>query len=152
MTAPGTDDDREIVELDEESCRTLLGLEVVGRLGVGTPDASPDIVPVNFVVRAGDPVFRSHDGVLLRRVLGARVSLQVDRVDWFHRTGWSVLVQGVAEPVAPEDAAALLADGDDDLDTWLPDDDLVLVRIRADRVSGRRIELHQAPLDGRGYL
>lgn len=143
-------DERELVELDDEECATLLALEAVGRLAVGHAGAAPEVVPVNFVVRDGDPVFRSHDGVLLDHVLGAPVSLQVDRFDWFHRTGWSVLVRGVAGLLEPEEFERL--PGDDDLDPWVPGDQPRLVRIRTERVTGRRIELHQIPLDGRGYL
>jgi len=80
------------------------------------------------------------------------VSLQVDRFDWFHRTGWSVLVHGVAELVDPDLAGALIEEGDDTLDTWAPGDQPVLVRVRVEYLSGRRIELQQIPLDGRGYL
>ncbi|MEI2653510.1 MAG: pyridoxamine 5'-phosphate oxidase family protein [Microthrixaceae bacterium] len=148
---PNTED-RDLVELDEDECATLLVLESVGRLAVGDATAAPDVVPVNFVVRDGDPVFRSHPGVLLDRVLSSPVSLQVDRFDWFHRTGWSVLVHGVAELVDPDLAGALIEEGDDTLDTWAPGDQPVLVRVRVEYLSGRRIELQQIPLDGRGYL
>lgn len=141
---------RELVTLDPAECATLLALETVGRLAAPHPSDGPDVIPVNFVLRDGDPVFRTHDGVILDRILGQRVSLQVDRFDWFHRTGWSVLVRGVAE--LDEETADGSADPRRDPDTWLPGDQPRLVRIRADRVTGRRIELHQVPLDGRGYL
>jgi len=144
-------EDRQLVELDTDECASLLTLEAVGRLAVGNGDEAPDVVPVNFVVRDGDPVFRSHGGVLLERVLQSPVSLEVDRFDWFHRTGWSVLVRGVAQLVDPAETDDVLT-GDDDLDTWVPGDQPLLVRIRVERMTGRRIVLDQVPLDGRGYL
>ena len=153
MTEP---ESRELVELDAEECATLLALEPVGRVAVAGADGAPEIVPVNFALRDGDPVFHSHDGLLLDRLLGKPVSLQVDRFDWFHRTGWSVLVTGVAELVDPEDAELVeAADGErdeHDLDTWVAWEHPRLVRVRTQRITGRRIELHQIPLDGRGYL
>jgi nitroimidazol reductase NimA-like FMN-containing flavoprotein (pyridoxamine 5'-phosphate oxidase superfamily) len=149
---PGTED-RELVELDADECDALLALESVGRLAVQHPDEAPDVVPVNFVIRAGDPVFRSHDGVLLDRVLGAPVSLQIDRFDWFHRTGWSVLVKGVGELVDPSEwSAATGPEDDEEPDPWVPGSQPRVVRLRAERITGRRIELHQLPTDGRGYL
>jgi len=147
-----TTEDRELVELDERECSTLLALESVGRVAVGNATEAPDVVPVNFVVCDGDPVFRSHDGVLLDRIVGSHVSLQVDRFDWFHRVGWSVLVAGVGELLDPMEAERLLGSGLDDLDPWVPGDQPRLVRVRVRRITGRRIELHQVPLDGRGYL
>lgn len=150
--------ERELIDLDEDECAALLAIETIGRLAVAHPTDSPDVVPVNFVVREGDPVFRSHGGLILERIIGARVSLQVDRFDWFHRTGWSVLVRGVAEVVDPAEAARVLdggIDGDEPrsgLDTWAPGEEMNLVRLCVDEMSGRRIELHQLPLDGRGYL
>lgn len=139
--------DRELVELDAEECQALLAAEAVGRLAVGRGPRAPDVVPVNFVLDDGHPVFRVHPGVVMDHVVGAAVTLQVDRFDWYHRTGWSVLVQGPAEVVTPAEVGDLT-----ELDTWVERDGAVLVRIRAEHLSGRRIELHQVPLDERGYL
>ena len=143
-------DERELVELDADDCAALLALESVGRVAVAAgSDEGPDVVPVNFILRDGAPVFRCHDGVVLDRLLTSPVSLQVDRFDWFHRTGWSVVVRGTAALIDSAEVAEL--DGDEP-DTWIPTDDTLWVRITPARVSGRRIVLHQVPLDHRGYL
>jgi nitroimidazol reductase NimA-like FMN-containing flavoprotein (pyridoxamine 5'-phosphate oxidase superfamily) len=149
-----TTEDRELVELDPSECATLLEVESVGRVAVAHEGEGPDVVPVNYVVRDGHPIFRSHDGVLLSRLLGAQVSLQVDRFDWFHRIGWSVLARGVAELVAPDEAERMRSESDaaPAPDPWVPGDQPHLVRVRVERITGRRIELHQDALDGRGYL
>lgn len=139
--------DRELVELDRDECLTLLAAEAVGRLAVHLDDDAPDVVPVNFALDGDRPVFRCHPGVVADHVVGARVALQVDRFDWFHRTGWSVLVKGVARVVAPADVAL-----GTHVDTWVERDGALLVRIETDHVSGRRIELDLPALDERGYL
>jgi len=140
-------EDREIVVLAPDECLLLLGLEFVARVA-SQPDGggAPDVVPVNFVLHEGVAIFRTHDGTTLHQIEGKLVSLQVDRFDWFHRTGWSVLVQGRAELIDPHDVEGM------DLDTWAPGDQPRLVRIVPDRISGRRIELRQLPVDAGGYL
>jgi nitroimidazol reductase NimA-like FMN-containing flavoprotein (pyridoxamine 5'-phosphate oxidase superfamily) len=136
--------DRELVELTLEECLGLLGMERIARLATSR-DGAPDVVPVNFVLREGAPVFRTHEGTILRRALGNEVALQVDRFDWFHRTGWSVLVRGRAELV-------VVAEVGEAPEPWVPGDKPWLVRIEPTLVTGRRINLHQQPLDSWGYL
>lgn len=138
---------RELVELDIEECMTLLAAEAIGRLAVARGDDGPDVVPVNFALDGDRPVFRCHPGVVAHHVIGSRVALQVDRFDWYHRTGWSVLVKGVALAVAPSEVAVGAA-----VDTWAERDGAVLVRVETDHVSGRRIEFDLPALDERGYL
>ena len=94
----------------------------------------------------GAPIFRTHRSQILDRTLSGPVTLQADRIDWAHRTGWSVMVQGAAELVDPADL-----DGDVP-DSWLPGDQDCFVRVAPERVTGRRIVLHQDAADERGYL
>lgn len=140
------DAERELLELDTAECMTLLAAEAVARVAFDLADDAPDVVPVNFGLDGDCPVFRCHPGIVADHVVGRRVSLQVDRFDWYHRTGWSVLVKGLATPVDDDDPSGA------EVDTWAPRDGAVLVCIEPDHVSGRRIRLHQEPLDGRGYL
>jgi nitroimidazol reductase NimA-like FMN-containing flavoprotein (pyridoxamine 5'-phosphate oxidase superfamily) len=146
IESPPPPSDREIVALELDECHVLLGLEAVGRVAIQADDGPPDVLPVNFVLLEGAPVFRTHDGSPLAHLHGRPVSLQADRFDWFHRTGWSVLVQGRAELVEPGDLESV------DIDSWAPGDQPTLVRIIPARISGRRIELHQLPVDSWGYL
>ncbi len=139
--------ERELVTLDITECLTLLRLDSIGRLAT-TPLAStaPDVVPVNYVLDGDRPVLRTHDGEILDHATAWPVSLQVDRFDWFHRSGWSVLVQGPAEIIRPT------ADVEGRLDSWAPGPQPRFLRITPERITGRRIELHQRPLDAEGYL
>ena len=141
------DDGRELVTLDLAECISLLRLESIGRLAT-TPamEIAPDVIPVNYVLDGDRPVLRTNDGLTADRAVAHPVSLQVDRFDWFHRSGWSVLVQGTAEIIRPT------ADVEKRLDSWAPGDRLRFLRITPQRITGRRIELNQPALNAAGYL
>ena len=68
------------------------------------------------------------------------------RVDWFHRTGWSVMVQGRVELVETDSRDI------DEPDVWDPGPHQILVKTTPSLLSGRRPELHQESLDAAGYL
>jgi nitroimidazol reductase NimA-like FMN-containing flavoprotein (pyridoxamine 5'-phosphate oxidase superfamily) len=139
--------ERELVSLDISECLRLLKLDRIGRLATaGRTQSAPEVVPVNYILDGDRPVLRTHDGEILDHALAHPVSLQVDRFDWFHRSGWSVLVQGRAELVRPT------AELQSRLDTWAPGPQPRFVRITPDHITGRLIELHQRPLDPEGYL
>lgn len=139
-------DDRQIVELDLEECLTLLQLEGVGRLATCDHQGAPDVVPVNLVIHDGAPILRTHDAMAQENLDGTCASVEVDRFDWFHRTGWTVLVKGDAEVVDPTTLADLA------LESWVPNGRSSFVRIRPTSITGRRIELHQLPTEAGGYL
>src|SRR5437763_13797599 len=84
------------VEIDRDECLQLLRSQPVGRVAMTTPDDSPLVVPVNYVVDGEFVVFRSDPGTKLRLLAARPVSFQVDFIDWFHRSGWSVLGRGRA--------------------------------------------------------
>ena len=131
--------------LDVDECMVLLRWEVVGRLAVAIPGQAPSVVPVNYTVDNGTIVFRTGAGEKHDHLVGQPVSLQADRYDWYRRIGWSVLVQGVAEEV--DDSAV-----DEAPVPWAPGSKEHLIRIVPTKVTGRRIVLETAPLDGRAYL
>jgi nitroimidazol reductase NimA-like FMN-containing flavoprotein (pyridoxamine 5'-phosphate oxidase superfamily) len=122
--------------LTEEECRDLLASEQVGRVGI-TIGALPAIFPVNYRMIGGEVVFRTGEGLKRRAALrGTVVGFEVDRVDPATRTGWSVLVVGVAEEFEPAQ------DGENvywDISPWAEGERSHFIRIRTDVVSGRRI-------------
>jgi nitroimidazol reductase NimA-like FMN-containing flavoprotein (pyridoxamine 5'-phosphate oxidase superfamily) len=130
--------------LDVDECMVLLRWEVIGRLGVSIPGEAPSIVPVNFTIDRGAIVFRTGPGEKHDHLFSQPVSLQADRFDWYRHAGWSVLVQGTALEVDESEV-------DDAPVPWAPGEKVHLVRIVPTSVTGRRIELDVAPLDGRGY-
>jgi len=121
-----------LVDLDEGSCWGLLETAGVGRL-VWVDADGPVAVPVNVAVSDGAVVIRTAAySAMAREVDDSRVALEVDDLDHESRTGWSVLVRGVArvlfEP-APADAPT----------AWPTGSKSATVRIRPTRVTGRRL-------------
>ena len=125
--------------LDPATCHAFLAMTVVGRLGF-VEAGSPVIVPVNYALDRTGIVFRSTVGAKLDAAARGRpVAFEIDHLDPTTRSGWSVVVTGVADLVDhPTDVARLDALP---LDPWaLGDrDDLVWVRVRPDTVTGRRV-------------
>ena len=130
----------EIVELPRDECLRLLGSHRFGRLAVAMD--SPVIRPVNYVFdEASQSVaFRTADGSKFHALLhGANAAFEIDDVDDSSRTGWSVIIVGIAEEVtSPGDLRRLDGLG---LEPWTPGPKTHWMRIRAWTVSGRRIVL-----------
>ena len=126
--------------LPEEECRDLLSRAEVGRLAV-TVAALPAIFPVNYAVLDGDVIFLTGEGTKLRAAADeAVVAFEIDEIDSATRTGWSVLVVGVAAEV--HDPAVLARVATLGLLPWAPGGRSHVVRLRTELVSGRRITPH----------
>ncbi|MCZ7525103.1 MAG: pyridoxamine 5'-phosphate oxidase family protein [Acidimicrobiia bacterium] len=123
--------------LSEEECARLLATSHVGRVAV-TMGALPAVVPVNYALLDGDVVFRTGKGTrLATATTGTVVAFEVDRVDAEERSGWSVLVVGMADQITdPDELESALGLG---LRPWAPGDRDHFVRVAARRVSGRRL-------------
>jgi 1-acyl-sn-glycerol-3-phosphate acyltransferase len=87
--------------LGVKECERLLRRGGIGRVGV-VADGTPAIRPVNFAFNGGHVVIRTGDSVLAEAAgRGATAQLEVDEIDPFDHTGWSVLVTGsLAEDLA----------------------------------------------------
>jgi uncharacterized protein len=90
------------------------------------------VLPVNFVLSGDAVVFRTGPGDKLRGLGQGPVSFEVDAYDPATRTGWSVLVHGVAHPLAPSEAARLA------LEPWAGGDKPIWVRVEPASITGRR--------------
>lgn len=126
-----------LVELARAECEQLLQTQRVGRVAVCT--GHPAVLPVVYTVVDGDIVFRTAPGEkLVAAVLHRTVAFEVDAFDSNEHTGWSVNVVGPAkEIVHPDDIARARAL---DLPAWAGEVRDRFVRIRAEDVTGRRIE------------
>lgn len=126
--------------MDRAECLRLLGANRFGRLAVNIPGHPPMIRPVNYVLdeRSESVVFRSDPGAKLHGLLASRkAAFEIDGLDPENRTGWSVLVRGVAEEItAPAEQRRLERLP---LDPWAPGEKPHWIRIRAWTVTGRRI-------------
>jgi len=135
--APPTDRNGfEIMSPDE--CWTQLSRTPVGRIAF-VAAGSPVILPVNYAVDGRAVVVRTAIGEKLHAAsVGQPVAFEVDSWEDRHRSGWSVLVQGVAEEV--EDAATLARLEGLGLQPWADSVERDRwIRIRTEEVSGRRL-------------
>lgn len=123
--------------LTREECYDRLRSARVGRIAFVT-QGDPIILPVNHAVDGEGIVFRTAPGSkLLAGDAELRVAFEVDGFDVDRRTGWSVLVRGIASTVEDADEIMRL----NGIGVW-PWADLVergyWVRIGAYSVTGRQ--------------
>ncbi|MEV6390048.1 pyridoxamine 5'-phosphate oxidase family protein [Nocardia xishanensis] len=94
--------DGNVVELDREDALALLAQAPFGRV-VYTRDALPAIRPVNHLIDNGSIIVRtrlaSQFSAAVQSRSGVVVAYQADDLDIGRRTGWSVVVTGIARPV-----------------------------------------------------
>lgn len=130
--------ENKVEELTTAQCHELLGTQVVGRLAV-VEGEHPLVVPVNFAMSGGVVVLRTGEA-LRARVDHRNVAFQADHTERSTRTGWSVLVQGLAEEVGDEHAADLVErTRRTGVAPWAPGEREHWVRVIPHRVTGRRI-------------
>ncbi|SDP39030.1 Nitroimidazol reductase NimA, pyridoxamine 5'-phosphate oxidase superfamily [Nakamurella panacisegetis] len=124
-----------------ETCLEHLSSARIGRVAF-LADGYPIILPVNHGVDHGTVVFRTTEGSKLDAAeLQLPVAFEVDGFDAERRTGWSVLVRGIAAPVASPAEIARLSE----LRVWPWADSVSRtswVRITAHEITGRQIVHH----------
>ena len=129
-----------MLDLPRVECLRLLAANRFGRLAVATGDGAPLIRPVNYMFddRSQSVVFRTTDGSKLHGVLEAgEAAFEIDGVDEGSRTGWSVVIRGVADEVSnPAEIRRLDSLG---VTPWAPGSRRRWVRIRTRTVTGKRI-------------
>ena len=92
-----------MVDLDRADCLRRLALAGVGRV-VTTVGALPAIFPVNYALLDDDIVFRTEAGTTLAAaVLDAVIAFEIDDIDRWSTTGWSVVVVGHAREITRPD-------------------------------------------------
>jgi nitroimidazol reductase NimA-like FMN-containing flavoprotein (pyridoxamine 5'-phosphate oxidase superfamily) len=125
--------------LERAQSLELLQTVEVGRL-VFTEHALPAVQPVNFRLWDGDVVIRVAAGAKLAAAVGNLiVAFEADELDASLRRGWSVTVVGRAELITE---TAELAELSRILSQpWVNDARDYFVRIRTDKVTGRRLGL-----------
>jgi uncharacterized protein len=118
-------------------CFGLLASAHLGRVGF-TERGEVVILPVSFAMDGQDVVFRATAGSKLASAeVGQFVVFEADSYDAAAPSGWSVVVNGLAEIVDAADETARL-DGLG-LAPWGGTGDPVWVRIRQSSINGRRI-------------
>jgi nitroimidazol reductase NimA-like FMN-containing flavoprotein (pyridoxamine 5'-phosphate oxidase superfamily) len=122
-------------ELDEAECWELVGAAEVGRVAY-VDERGPMVVPLTFVSSEGSVLFRvAPYSEVARHLPDAQAALEVDDIDYFTRTGWSVVLRGRVETVASDDLSALEAGPT----PWPEGQRTLHLRLTPDRVTGRRL-------------
>jgi nitroimidazol reductase NimA-like FMN-containing flavoprotein (pyridoxamine 5'-phosphate oxidase superfamily) len=140
--------------LTDDECYELLATQQIGRLGVNA-EHYPLIFPVNYGLDQRAVVVRTHPGTKLSAADHANVTFEVDCVDPISRSGWSVLIRGLAEEVTSAHRDELIerthATG---VEPWAPGEHGHWLRIIPHDVSGRRIVPGELPppFESAGYL
>ena len=132
------DDDCAVQEITHAECLELLRTSAVGRVG-GTVDGHPFVLPVNYAVDGDHVVFKTAAGTKLSGTTFARVAFEIDGFDAKSRTGWSVVVEGVATDISDmvDSASARLRTLD--LQPWFPGEKSHWVAIQPESITGRRV-------------
>jgi nitroimidazol reductase NimA-like FMN-containing flavoprotein (pyridoxamine 5'-phosphate oxidase superfamily) len=135
--------DRTIIELDEDESRRLISKGGIGRIAY-LSRFGPAVLPVNYKWHNGAIVFRTAEHSTLDEDLRTgiadaeyKVAFEIDDFDLADRQGWSVLIQGSAHHVTDAEREAAEQAG---VQPWPRGDKELFVRIRPDRITGRRIQ------------
>lgn len=131
MSTPG----RRLEELPRDEAIELLSSVSMGRIGF-TIGGLPTIRPVNHVVDGDDIVIRTHLESTMSACDGAVVAYETDRLDRRTRTGWSVIVTGVASVV---DNPLEIDRFESLVHPWIDQPVTYLLRIKSDVVDGLKL-------------
>jgi hypothetical protein len=127
----------EVVPYDE--CIGYLATEVVGRLA-WVSRGTPVVVPVNYTWDGEAVVIRSDPGAKLHDLAQGEIAFEIDAIDREQRTGWSVLVVGMAHEVDPKQWPASATHPDAlELRPWPAGPKDRWIRLVPRAVTGRRL-------------
>jgi nitroimidazol reductase NimA-like FMN-containing flavoprotein (pyridoxamine 5'-phosphate oxidase superfamily) len=147
-------DPGKLEEISVAECWQLVATQPVGRVAV-IVGHYPQVFPVNYAVEGKTILYRTGTGAKLYSIHRSNVTFEVDQIDVVQRTGWSVMVMGVAEELKAERNRSAISHADlGGARPWAPGTRDHFIRIVADQITGRRI--HPGGLlpatDLRGYL
>jgi nitroimidazol reductase NimA-like FMN-containing flavoprotein (pyridoxamine 5'-phosphate oxidase superfamily) len=125
--------------LTEAECRRLLAEQEVGRVAFADDDGFPVVLPVNFVIDGDLIAIRTDLGAKTDQVPLRRVAFEVDGVERWNHSGWSVLVQGYGQDVTDAVGRRYEDLRRRGLTTWAPGTKTHWLTIDIHRISGRRI-------------
>jgi nitroimidazol reductase NimA-like FMN-containing flavoprotein (pyridoxamine 5'-phosphate oxidase superfamily) len=139
-TPPGESPDAGALdELSVAECWELLATQAIGRVAI-IVGHYPLVFPVNYAVDNKAILYRTGVGTKLYAIHRSNVTFEVDEIDTAHRTGWSVMVKGVAQELSLQrDRQAISRAELSGAAPWAAGEREHLIRILADQVTGRRI-------------
>jgi hypothetical protein len=123
-------------DLTPHECAELLGGVHVGRVAWCTP-TGPVVIPINLVYHDGRVWIRTTPYSSLARDWGSGTGLafQIDEVDEFTTSGWSVLVRGHGERQTVADLPTDLGT----FESWAEGPRPFIVSIDAREITGKRL-------------
>ncbi|WP_113701545.1 pyridoxamine 5'-phosphate oxidase family protein [Nonomuraea lactucae] len=128
--------------LAPEECLRLIAPGGIGRVAFGGLHG-PIVLPVNYKMHEGAIVFRTAYGGPMDQSLRTglegvevKIGFEVDQIDEARREGWSVLVQGPAHHVPPEELRQVTGAG---VSPWAGGERELYIRIVPHQITGRRI-------------
>lgn len=126
-------------KLTDEVCHALLESQELGRLAFIGEDGFPIVFPVNYVIDGDAILVHTLRGEIAEYAPFTKVAFEVDHVDAATKTGWSVLVQGVAHDLTgalPGSRQTMLPRAPA---PWAPGIRNVSLSIRIAHISGRQL-------------
>jgi nitroimidazol reductase NimA-like FMN-containing flavoprotein (pyridoxamine 5'-phosphate oxidase superfamily) len=126
-----------LIPLDRAECLDLLAAKSVGRIAY-TADSGARILPMNYVFADDCIIFRTvPDGEIFRHALNTNCAFEIDEIDEFFESGWSVVVVGRLELATEEDFAGMRYRRAPE--PWAGGNRHMFVRLPCEQVSGRRV-------------
>ncbi|HET9647097.1 MAG TPA: pyridoxamine 5'-phosphate oxidase family protein [Microlunatus sp.] len=126
-----------LVEMTREDCLEALQAKRVGRLAYTTDDG-PRVIPVNYILTEDGVVFRTvPDGEVARYAMDSTCAFEIDDIDEFFESGWSVLAVGVAQLLTEADFARLRYGKIPE--PWADGPRILFVKLPLLHVSGRQL-------------
>jgi uncharacterized protein len=125
----------ELFQLDRPTCLALLTTQHIGRLIIDA--AEPIVRVVNYTAFEQTIMFRSDPGPPIDAIIDSPVAFEVDMIDERTRSGWSVVVRGIARNQS-EHLAGFGAAGAN-VDPWAPGPKSRWIGISLDNVTGRLV-------------
>ena len=132
MTSALREEPSGLRKLSAAKSLSLLSEVQFGRV-VFSRDALPAIRPVNHIVDGGSIIIRTHLGAAVLSAIGMVVGYEADSIDPVTRTGWSVIVIGLAKRVVDVDEAARF---EQELKPWVSGTMDHVIRIVPEMVTG----------------
>ncbi len=122
-------------EISQAECLGLLAAHQVGRVAY-CDDLGPVVLPVNYVLDHDTLLLEvSPHSTLATHLRSGAACFEIDEVDEFSQSGWSVLVRGTATFVENEDLPGDLVEPI----AWAEGQRQFHVRVTPSQISGRRL-------------
>jgi uncharacterized protein len=130
---PETSRPAELFQLDRPTCLALLTTQHVGRLIIEA--AEPIVRIVNYTAFEQTIMFRSDPGPQIDAIVDRSVVFEADMVDERTRSGWSVVVRGIARDHSEHLAG--FGQSRANVDPWAPGPKSRWIGIAINEVTGR---------------